>query len=83
MKCRWWYLSFAAPDHFLGGAIVEANSMIEAVQSAHRLGCNPGGEVRGWPIFAVDALVIPREFRNRLLSRREVGLAFQKPEFRN
>ena len=40
----WWYLSFA-DDSWLGGCYVKASNEGMAVMEAHRLGCNPGGEV--------------------------------------
>jgi len=48
---------------------VEGESMIEAVKSAHRLGCNPGGEVQGCPVQ--EDLVIADRWLSRLLSREE------------
>lgn len=48
MDSNRWYLSFARPDVFLGGCVVEADSLELAVQEATRLGINPGGEVLGF-----------------------------------
>lgn len=45
---RWWYLSFADEAGWLGGTVVKARGMAFATMEAHRLGVNPGGEVRGW-----------------------------------
>ncbi len=41
------WLSFAGDEGHLGCCIVEAGNFLGAVREAHRLGCNPGGEVRG------------------------------------
>ena len=48
----YFWLSFADPDkprgkQFLGGCVIEAESFPGAITEAHRLGCNPGGEVMG------------------------------------
>ena len=54
-KTLWW-LSFADPylplgSQFLGAVIVPGNNLFEAVQTAHKLKLNPGGEVRGGSRF--------------------------------
>jgi hypothetical protein len=71
----WWWLSFvdvsAAPHRFLGVAIVRATNEITAVREAHRLGCNPGGEVGTMRI--PDEGVPPAGWRERLLSREEIA----------
>lgn len=58
-----WYLSFVDTDisntipldqqkpggpSWLGACIVPGTDIYNAAQSAHQMGCNPGGEVRGW-----------------------------------
>lgn len=70
-----YWLSFADPDlpagaQFLGALIVEADSFIEAVQTSHRIGQNPGGEVKGVPVPPGRA--IPEAFVGRLLSKDDV-----------
>jgi hypothetical protein len=40
-----YWLSFADESGNLGGCFVRANSPLEAVERAHELGINPGGEV--------------------------------------
>lgn len=50
---KYMWLSFADGDlpkgkQFLGGVLVEADDLIEAVVRSHALGINPGGEVLGW-----------------------------------
>lgn len=69
------YLSFCDPDRprgaqFLGGLYLKADSFIEAVQISHRLGLNPGGEVKGFE-FELSAAPVGVEY-GRLLSREEV-----------
>ena len=72
---RLFFLSFAdgtrpSENQFLGAAFVYAASQIDAVREAHRLGCNPGGEVLMADVAAgVD---VPPRLVGRLLSREEV-----------
>ena len=72
---RWW-LSFADPhlpkgQQFLGVAIVEAPDFIFACRLAKTLGCNPGGEVRGWEV--PDSYEGPPPLPlNRLMSKSEM-----------
>lgn len=68
-----WWLSFAdgnLPEgqQFLGAAIVEGFDIISAACEAHRLGCNPGGEVAGGEI--PPHIKLPSEFVGVLLSRK-------------
>lgn len=54
-----WYLSFADPrkpkgQQWLGAVIVEAPNFIRAVDRAHLLGINPGGEVKGWVLSCAE-----------------------------
>ncbi len=46
---RWWWLSFVDPDggQFLGVCVVRRHSFVAAIQRAHQLGINPGGQVEG------------------------------------
>ncbi len=69
---RWWWLSFADDDKggFLGAAIVQARGFTSAVQQAHLLHINPGGQVAGWEI-APESDALTERFRNRLLTREE------------
>lgn len=66
----WHYLSFASEAGFLGGCIVRGDDVVEAVKEAHRLGCNPGGEVLGAPI--PDEQMVPEQYRDRLLQKDEI-----------
>lgn len=82
-----WWLSFVDPDQcdpaggepggrgFLGVSIVTAPSYMEAIQAAHRLGCNPGGDVQGSGPFPADA--VPDQYLNRLLTKTEADAVFQ------
>jgi hypothetical protein len=69
-----WWLSFVDEDEWLGGAVVDALSFLDAVGVAHRLGCNPGGQVAGWPVVG-----IPDEYTGRLLTREEVSALHDSP----
>lgn len=69
-----YWLSFADASlpkgsQFLGAVIVEAASLIAAVQEAHRLGINPGGEVAGYPIPDRVCVKIAASWKGRLLTR--------------
>lgn len=61
----WWWLSFAAPDRFLGLALVHAPGYMSAVTKASQLGINPGGEVAGFPLPSEP----PEEFQHVLLDK--------------
>lgn len=69
MNKTWWYLSFA-DEKFNGACIVEGTDFLDAVQEAHRLKINPGGQVVGNPI-PEDAEYDPK-YRNRLLSKEDL-----------
>ena len=71
-----WWLSFCDPkihegSQFLGACIIEGSDGIEAIRAAHRLGCNPGGEVLFHEIDADVVSAIPLRSRNVLLSKSE------------
>lgn len=76
-----WWLSFADAElpkgsQFLGACIVPAGSIIEAVQIAHAMGVNPGGDVVGHPIPESDAWLLAaqptlRTYVGRILTRDE------------
>lgn len=68
------WLSFAdgtrpTGTQFLGVVIIRDSDFVEAVKAAHRLGANPGGEVKGTEIEAD----IPPEYMDRLLSRESLA----------
>ena len=71
-----WWLSFAdgslpKGEQFLGVCIVTASDFRTAIQRAHLLGCNPGGEVKGVKIFADTAPFIEDKWRRRILTKEE------------
>lgn len=79
---RWW-LSFCDPDKtpppelqrpggpsFLGVAIIRAPDYISAIEMAHALGCNPGGQVNGVPV--PPDIPIPDDYLGRLLTKTDV-----------
>lgn len=74
MSETWTYLSFVLGDgddeHFAGGCIVRGDDVVEAVKEAHRLGCNPGGDVLGGPI--PEGHLPPEKYRERLLTKAEI-----------
>lgn len=49
-----WWLSFADANGFMGVAIVEAETLREAMREAWWHKCNPGGEVMGQPLDPED-----------------------------
>jgi hypothetical protein len=67
---RWWWLSFATAEQFLGVAVVEAVTFEDAIRAARARGCNPGGEVQAQRLPG-DHRIGP-EYRNRLLSASDI-----------
>ena len=65
-KWPWWYLSFVGEDRWLGGCLVEATDIHDAVDIAWKAGCNPGGEVLGFQID--DDAPRPPELQYKLVS---------------
>jgi hypothetical protein len=70
----WWILSFAEakPPHgrgFLGGALIKADTLAEAVTWTHRTGINPGGEIL--PVCFRSLEGGDPKYVNRLLDRDE------------
>lgn len=75
MKQYW--LSFADPDRepgtqFLGVSIIKAETFLDAVIKARRLGCNPGGEVLSYTL--PDNITVPGDKFDRLMQRPELEL---------
>ena len=71
---RWFWLSFADAElpkgeQFLGACLVKAVIFPAAIEKAHRLGINPGGEVQGMELDD-DAEPLPG-WDHRLLTRAE------------
>lgn len=74
-KLHW--LSFIDPkrptgDQFIGVVIVEAPTFDLAVLSAHMSECHPGGEAAGVEL-PDEKVVVPAEFRNKLLTRDQLA----------
>lgn len=68
----WWWLSFANAKGHLGIALVRASDFRSAVRESHRRGCNPGGEVAGWPFPAALGLGDPSaRWQYRVMTRAE------------
>lgn len=70
-----WWLSFGDGSRprgkqALGVVIVKAGGFGAAIDESSRLGVNPGGEVRGWP---VDPGKYPKSMRGRLLTKSELS----------
>lgn len=63
-----WYMSFATEDEFLGGIVTDADSFIDAVSKARRMGINPGGEVLG---VNIDGAIIDESMMDQLLTKDE------------
>jgi hypothetical protein len=69
-KYEYWWLSFAAEDGFRGVIITEALGLSHALKKTHRLGINPGGEVRALPIpSGADRKFLDKKHHDKLLSR--------------
>lgn len=73
---KFWWLSFAdtqrpVGEQFIGGAIVRATHLMEAVQAAHYLGISPGGKVIGSAI--PSNYHVPPQFVERLLNSDEIA----------
>jgi len=71
-----WWLSFADPKkpkgkQFLGACIVQALTFMEALQVAHILKINPGGECRGSQFQ--PGRKVPAKWTERLLTLKECG----------
>lgn len=69
------YMSFADPERpagtqWLGACVVEADTFIDAVAHARKVGCNPGGEVMGGEV-PEERRPSP-EFFDRLLTLDDV-----------
>ncbi len=72
---KWWWLSFCdgqrpRGSQLLGVCVVQGDGLMGAIQEAHRLGCNPGGEVLGTPIRKGEWLP-KKKWRGRLLTRAQ------------
>jgi hypothetical protein len=63
------WLSFSADDGFRGACVVEGFDTRSAIEEAHRLGINPGGEVMALPVPPGCESRLPL---NTLMSRDEI-----------
>ena len=54
-------------EQFLGVVIMQGKDLIGAVQESHKLGINPGGEIK---LFETDP--VRADHMNRLLSNRQL-----------
>lgn len=73
---RWFYLSFADDNGFLGAIYIEARGFVSAVEMTKFLGINPGGEVMGVEV-PVEYLP-PEDKREILLSKEDMEKCFGK-----
>lgn len=74
MKLFW--LSFCdvtRPEgqRFVGVSVVEGKDFLDACKAAHRLGCNPGGEISGGALPDESVKIVAATDRNRLLVHAE------------
>jgi hypothetical protein len=74
LPTKWWYISFADDDGFLGGVVIKGKGFTSAIMASHRLGINPGGEAMGIEIPPDHEP--PESAVGRLLSRAEVESFF-------
>ncbi len=76
-RSGWWYFYFVDEnrpegDRFVGAVVVPGADVIEAIEAAGRLGCDPGGtEAKGLAI--VEHMLPSEAWRNRLLSKTEAN----------
>jgi hypothetical protein len=68
MSRAWWWLSFSQPTGFLGVVITEGRTLRAALERAHRVGANPGGECYGFPV-PTSIGAPPSRFQDRLLDK--------------
>lgn len=67
---RWYYLSFATKEEFLGGLQLEAFGPADAHLRASEMGMNPGGSVV--IVAAPPGFVPPAGTTDRLMSLQEI-----------
>jgi len=70
---RWFWMSFAGDEGFLGVIIIRARGIASALELTHELGINPGGSVAFHELF--DNVVernVPEAYRGRLLTSAEI-----------
>jgi hypothetical protein len=67
---KWWWLSFANPDGFLGVIVGNGDNPWDIKDRAWEMGINPGGEIAACQLESDE--VPDEKFRWRLLSRQEL-----------
>ncbi len=73
---KYWYLSFASENGFLGACIVGAIGPKHALKVANQHGLNQGGEVMILPVPAEKTATIRKNLYKLLRTGKEVALAF-------
>lgn len=68
---RWYYLSFATDERFLGALVLKAFGKSDVVLMSHELKLNPGGSVMILEM-ADEFPDPPPEFTNRLLNKADL-----------
>lgn len=73
----YYWLSFCDADlpdgeQFLGGCLIDAEDVADALKKAHRRGCNPGGEVACMQISPEYERNLAKFKLNHLYSKREL-----------
>jgi hypothetical protein len=74
---EWLYLSFVSDHKFLGAIVMKGHGFVSVVQRCHALGINPGGEVACLELK--EANLPPEQYRNRLLSKKELEESSKSP----
>ena len=81
-----YWLSFADANlpegkQFLGVAIIQADTLEEAIVKSWKMQVNPGGEVVGHRIYyRPEAREIPFAYQRRLLSKRDIDQLMREVE---
>lgn len=73
-KVRLWWLSFVKDGKFAGACQVWATSYINAVKTAHLMGCNPGGDVQGMAAADNLARLVPQTYIGVLMDKERVQI---------
>jgi hypothetical protein len=50
VQSSWWWLSFEDNGKNLGVCISAGPTLQDAKENAWQYGCNPGGNIQGWPL---------------------------------
>src|SRR5580658_1300853 len=80
---RFWLLSFSkgkfSEGKWLGGIIIKAHGITDAMFKTHQLKINPGGEMMA--IEIPDEKVPPAEWHDQLLTRDQMDFLWGPSEF--